>query len=1084
MRKKLLAIFSAILVACSLCVVGTSVSALDDSKSAATVVDVNYTDNYAGFAGQATQINFGAPSGLADWAEYEDKTCIEYVNAAGEDKLVSLGVQGNYLLINRYAAANVGDVVTLKAGFAWGESEIKEDVSYKFAAVGSPWVKVTEGDNTVNYVDVAVNNVWLYNNTSWGAPTIEVKLSIPAENTIPQYYNALSTVNIEYEKADGSKGNLADFTCANPGEGRFIIRLADNGQAENMYYAENGDKFIIRAGSYVLDGNTAYRVTKDLTYVCEDASNTNGFVLQVNLEDAVSTSVSHVYLYNDATWTKPALQVSLNIPDYTLALGQYANVVKNMKMEYVPAGGGTVNVPEFTHLGSNNFLIRPTVNEGTFAVSIGDKFIIKADSYVTDGNGVYAIREDAAFIVASLSNGRMKPYVANTVTFDANGGVLADEATQTVYTLGTVTEPADPTKAGYKFAGWTLDGAAYNFDTPVVGDITLVASWKTVEYPFRKGADAFKYGAQWLGVPQGAEAGAWQIVYYNFGAAGAQMGADGYIALQANQIPVFGITYYLDVTLADSSTARLYTNVDGKPMYFVDENGVVTEYAIQYGGATMPVELSNVPGMILIPISTFNPTGDIDWSKVLSLGLQIDSFYNHSFFMNLGEVAYIPGDMYEATANKIVNINSANDVMAQIGNASNGSLAILSPVYTITFDTLGGTAVNPAQVYEGLTVTAPADPTKAADAEYTYTFAGWTLNGADYDFASPVMGDITLVAKYTTVKNTYTVTFNANGGVLTDDATKTLEYGSLITVTNPTKESTNDFDYVFEGWKADGQLVDLATYTVTGDVELKASWTANRRYYTVTFDANGGVLGSQGSELKKYGETVSAVDPTRYATDEYTYTFAGWKVDGEFVDLATYTVTGNVTLVAEWTATKNSYTVTFELNGGVFSGETTMVVEYGTIISRPAAPTKEGYNFVGWAADGGVYLFNEPVTGDITIVAAWSIKTFTVTFDADGGELAGDATATVEYGSAITVTDPTKAGYTFEGWTIDGEEVDLDTYVVTGDVTLVATWEEIPAPAPAPEDKGCGSALVGTLIPSMVALIAAGVVVTSKKKRD
>ena len=813
MRKKLLAIFSAILVACSLCVVGTSVSALDDNKTAATVVDVNYTDNYAGFAGQATSINFGAASGLADWAEYEDKTCIEYVNAAGEDKLVSLGVQGNYLLINRYAAANVGDVVTLKAGFAWGESEIKEDVSYKFAAVGSPWVKVTEGDDTVNYVDVAVNNVWLYNNTTWGAPTIEVKLAIPAENTLSQFFNARSTVDIEYEKADGSKGNLADFSCANPGEGRFIIRLADNGQADNMYYAENGDKFIIRAGSYVLDGNTAYRVTKDLTYVCEDASNTNGFVLQVNLEDAVSTSVNSVYLYNDATWTKPALQVSLNIPDYTLALGQYASGLAGMTMEYEAVDGSVVNLPEFTYVGSNNFIVRPTVNEGTFAVSVGDKFTIKADSYVADGNGAYAIREDATFIVTKLASGQVPLYKENTITFDANGGVLADEATQTVYTLGTVTEPADPTRAGYKFAGWTLDGAAYNFDTPVVGDITLVA-------------------------------------------------------------------------------------------------------------------------------------------------------------------------------------------------------------------------------------------------------------------------------KYTTVKNTYTVTFNANGGVLADDATKTLEYGSLITVTNPTKESTNDFDYVFEGWKADGQLVDLATYTVTGDVELKASWTANRRYYTVTFDANGGVLGSGASELKKYGETVSAVDPTRYATDEYTYTFAGWKVDGEFVDLATYTVTGNVTLVAEWTATKNSYTVTFELNGGVFSGETTMVVEYGTIISRPAAPTKEGYNFVGWAADGGVYLFNEPVTGDITIVAAWSIKTFTVTFDADGGELAGDATATVEYGAAITVTDPTKAGYTFEGWTIDGEEVDLDTYVVTGDVTLVATWEEIPAPAPAPEDKGCGSALVGTLIPSMVALIAAGVVVTSKKKRD
>ncbi|MCD7943522.1 MAG: InlB B-repeat-containing protein, partial [Clostridia bacterium] len=62
-----------------------------------------------------------------------------------------------------------------------------------------------------------------------------------------------------------------------------------------------------------------------------------------------------------------------------------------------------------------------------------------------------------------------------TVTFDPNGGTSV--SSQTVSYGSTATEPTAPTKTGYTFDGWYLDGAKYDFDTAVTSDVTLTASW-------------------------------------------------------------------------------------------------------------------------------------------------------------------------------------------------------------------------------------------------------------------------------------------------------------------------------------------------------------------------------------------------------------------------------------------------------------------------------------------------------------------------------------------------------------------------------------------------------------------------------
>lgn len=76
-------------------------------------------------------------------------------------------------------------------------------------------------------------------------------------------------------------------------------------------------------------------------------------------------------------------------------------------------------------------------------------------------------------VTVTCSDGILPEYV---VTFDSQGGSAV--ASQTVAKGGTATEPADPTRTNYTFGGWSLDGAtAYNFSTPVTGNITLTALW-------------------------------------------------------------------------------------------------------------------------------------------------------------------------------------------------------------------------------------------------------------------------------------------------------------------------------------------------------------------------------------------------------------------------------------------------------------------------------------------------------------------------------------------------------------------------------------------------------------------------------
>lgn len=144
--------------------------------------------------------------------------------------------------------------------------------------------------------------------------------------------------------------------------------------------------------------------------------------------------------------------------------------------------------------------------------------------------------------------------------------------------------------------------------------------------------------------------------------------------------------------------------------------------------------------------------------------------------------------------------------------------------------------------------------------------------------------------------------------------------------------------------------------------------------------------------------------------------------------------------------TPTYYTVTFESNGG--TDVDAEVVEEGEAVAEPdPPPTKTGFLFVGWCADSELTtpwdFENDTVSSDITLYAKWSVVTYTVTFESNGGNSIDPRT--VPDGGTVEEPDPepARSGCTFGGWFADTgftTEWDFATDTVTGDMTLYARW--------------------------------------------
>ena len=181
------------------------------------------------------------------------------------------------------------------------------------------------------------------------------------------------------------------------------------------------------------------------------------------------------------------------------------------------------------------------------------------------------------------------------------------------------------------------------------------------------------------------------------------------------------------------------------------------------------------------------------------------------------------------------------------------------------------------------------EPTKAADAQYTYTFKGW-----DKDYTE-VKGNQTYVAVYEKTTNKYTVKWvDEDGTTLIDQ--KDYEYGAIpkFEGVEPTKAADAQYTYTFKGWDKD--------YTeVKGNQTYVAVYEKTTNKYNVTYDLNGGEWTEATNEFKyEYKATVEVIKtvPTREG-----YKFSGWRSEEVTIENDAFTMPAkDVVLKAVWEA--------------------------------------------------------------------------------------------------------------------------------------------------------------------------------------
>ena len=267
------------------------------------------------------------------------------------------------------------------------------------------------------------------------------------------------------------------------------------------------------------------------------------------------------------------------------------------------------------------------------------------------------------------------------------------------------------------------------------------------------------------------------------------------------------------------------------------------------------------------------------------------------------------------------------------------------------------------------------------------------------------------------------ITAEFNGSVYN---IQVINKGGKISIVDPVSTERVIFNYWMD---EDGTQIDLSTKTFSESTKIIANITLK---YDVKFNIDGSDTDTQLVVSGSYA--IEPEQPTKTG-----YTFAGWSLDGKTaVTVSETPITVNTTFFALWSI--NSYLVTFDT--GDVETTTTQQVNYGAYAIEPEQPTKTGYTFSGWSLNGStsVTVSSTVIVQATTFTALWTINSYTVQFN-DGTQVVD--TQSVNYGTyASEPSAPTKTGYTFKGWSLDGANlVTVSSTAITQATTFFAVWE-------------------------------------------
>ena len=569
------------------------------------------------------------------------------------------------------------------------------------------------------------------------------------------------------------------------------------------------------------------------------------------------------------------------------------------------------------------------------------------------------------------------PVTELTITFNANEGDGSMDAQTVTASTDTALTANIFTREGYTFTGWNTEadgsGTPYEDEATVnlTEDITLYAQWKINTYTVTwvdENGDVLEtdtgvaYGTtpEYNGETPTKEGDAqYSYTFNGWDPALAPVSADvTYKPVYKETVNKYAITWNnwdgteLLTEQVEYGQVPVYTGEtptrDGGAEYTYTFSGWTPDIVPVNGNAAYTAVFTDTINTYTVTWQNWNgdvleTDTEVDYGTTPEYNGETptkegDVQYSYTFTGWSPEVDTVTGDIiYTAVFEKTVN------------------------KYTITWKNWDDEPLKTEQVEYGKTpVYSGEAPTREGNAQYSYTFTGWTPD------IEAVTDNAEYTAMFAETVNTYTVTWvDEDGTELEKD--ENVEYGATPSFDreDPSKEEDASATYTFTGW-------DPEVSTVTGNVTYTAKYEATTKLYTVTWvDENGTVLDTQEVE---YGKTpvYPGETPTKADDNDYSYSFSGWTPDYESVTCdATYTATFTATPLVK-------HTITFDANGGEGSMEPQLFIQGKDTLLKANTFTRENYQFTGWNTEadgtGAAYAENGAIinlTEDITLYAQW-----------------------------------------------------------------------------------------------------------------
>ena len=646
------------------------------------------------------------------------------------------------------------------------------------------------------------------------------------------------------------------------------------------------------------------------------------------------------------------------------------------------------------------------------------------------------------------TQGRVHVTEEYTVTFNAYGGFPTPDE-QHVKSGEKAVLPVAPTLKGYTFAFWYLGedeqkATAYDFDTPVTGDITLTAKWNINKYTVTFDS----YG----GTPVPPK----QEVEYGLTAAKPDdptLKGHTFAFWYLGEDEQNATAYNFDTPVTENITLTAKWNINKYTVTFDTDGGtpVPPNQEVEYGlTATEP---------------TTAPT---------KTGYTFDGWY-------LGDEKYGFSDAVEQNITLKakweaipygVTYSYHNSVPAEVMD---------------TLPTDKGTYT----VKDQVPVQIPTAKEVAVDG-YKWTFKGWQLDGKDVksEQVNMTVGGLHFEGiweREALPAAEYPVTYEYVSGTEGADLPWNVfvpvnkytyaEGEKVTTAMKPDDVVFGEYTWKFQGWTLDGTAVAPNTQVpmAKGGLHFVGTWirtSAQDEEYPVTYSYVSGVEGVELPEEVKatlpvnkdtytIGQQVpTAAKPANVTVGDYIWSLKAWKLgDNEIVpNNSVPMVEGGLNFVGIWTREKATVTVTFDANGGTVA-PTSKTITKGSTLTLPT-PVLSGYSFDGWFTEktGGTQV-NAGATfdKDTTLYAHWTKKSssggggsssrdydYTLRYVTNGGKSIASETKSKRWTKDYEdLPMPTRAGYRFDGWYYDSalkNEVTGDVKVNSRTVTLYAGW--------------------------------------------